>query len=611
MPAAHVVVALLALVAQDATAEQPPHETEVVCIVGAGAAGGMVARTLSQLAPQAELHVFERARQAGGRASVCGVAYGGAHHAYECGGSVIHTANRLAWEVAQRNGLATRRGAAYVGLRGPPTMGIFNFGTGGFDFELGPLTKWPLNLLFVREAKMLWHHGPSLLRLAAVSNAAVSNFGRIYGAVRGSTAGFPSLKPLLEAIDLYAQTRTRLRDVVQDQSGTVRASDELATFADAVSRVNYGQSDISALAGIISLSAKSADLWSVEGGNHRLVEALLNESGARVSLNTHVGAIIKTTPAQCAQGARSRPWLLSSGRGGARVQACDAVVVSLPLHQRNRLNFDIPGFNASTPRWPGALRVDVDTGTSARRFTTQFQRTVTTLVAGRLNPAFFAYAFVPAKGFALACAGLLALCACAWLGDTRDVDGEGRARGSGFVGPRGSVCLILLPVAAVLGGTVVTYAAENNLLHLWGAGAPPPFDRSFSIPDVILTTEHPSAPFSVLGLLEVLDAQQGVGAYKIMSRTPVPAAVLDQLFVYRNDTEVRDWLAYPQYGHANAAWEDMPFVLDDHGLYYTSAIESAGSAIELSMVAGYNAAHLVAEFLSHRPKHHECAQQSV
>ena len=138
-------------------------------------------------------------------------------------------------------------------------MGIYNFGTRRFAFEFGSgaYGGWPLSLFFTRELKLLWHHGPGLLRMTHVANAVVQNFGRVYEAVQ-TNKGFASLRPLLEAVDLYGYTQQRLLAVVRNKTGGIRSTPVLEVFIDGVSRVNYGQSDISALAGIISLSVSNA-----------------------------------------------------------------------------------------------------------------------------------------------------------------------------------------------------------------------------------------------------------------------------------------------------------------------------------------------------------------
>ena len=235
--------------------------------------------------------------------------------------------------------------------------------------------------------------------------------------------------------------------------------------------------------------AKSSDLFAVEGGNWKLMEALLAESGAKLSLNTRIRTVAKQSDAD------GHRWQLVDTNGTRT--ACDAVVVALPLHQRNTVRFSLPGFNASALE-PSALRTSLgDAGAAGagtaegsqpegRRFVTPFQRTVTTLVAGRLNPEYFGSEFFysPAH-FVLGCTTLALLYACTCLDDTSAV-GSGGDRGV-----RLRACCLAVPWAALALSTVIGYAVQENLvLSLHGCGR---FDRTFSVPDIILTTEHPAA----------------------------------------------------------------------------------------------------------------------
>jgi len=84
--------------------------------------------------------------------------------------------------------------------------------------------------------------------------------------------------------------------------------------------------------------------------------------------------------------------------------------------------------------------------------------------------------------------------------------------------------------------------------------------------------------------------------WKIFSQTPLTEEELDHLFTSRQETKVADWLAYPQY-EANQRATLGEFKLHS-GLYYTSAVEFAFSAMETAVLAGRNVANAVRkEFL--------------
>lgn len=76
--------------------------------------------------------------------------------------------------------------------------------------------------------------------------------------------------------------------------------------------------------------------------------------------------------------------------------------------------------------------------------------------------------------------------------------------------------------------------------------------------------------------------------YKIFSQEDLSEIILDEMFETRTVTKAIDWLAYPHYTPPEALGS---FQLHDR-LYYTSAIEWAGSAMEMSAIAGRNVALL-------------------
>jgi len=81
--------------------------------------------------------------------------------------------------------------------------------------------------------------------------------------------------------------------------------------------------------------------------------------------------------------------------------------------------------------------------------------------------------------------------------------------------------------------------------------------------------------------------------WKLFSSRILTNQELDNLFTVRYQTVVKDWLAYPQYGPMKSAadLDDTRFVLSS-GLYYTSGVELAASAMEMSALAAKNVANL-------------------
>lgn len=82
--------------------------------------------------------------------------------------------------------------------------------------------------------------------------------------------------------------------------------------------------------------------------------------------------------------------------------------------------------------------------------------------------------------------------------------------------------------------------------------------------------------------------------WKIFSSRILTEKELDNLFVERLDTTVRDWLAYPEYITKKDPHLGR-FVLAP-GLFYTSDIEWAASAMEMSSIAAKNVVNLALEY---------------
>ncbi|GAB6032858.1 Prenylcysteine oxidase-like [Chamberlinius hualienensis] len=107
----------------------------------------------------------------------------------------------------------------------------------------------------------------------------------------------------------------------------------------------------------------------------------------------------------------------------------------------------------------------------------------------------------------------------------------------------------------------------------------------------ILTT-HENNWFNSISRIYPVDQDEEWNAsstvWKVVSEKALKNEELDEIFEQRKTTLVKSWLAYPHY---NPPDQLGPFVLYP-GLFYTSAIEWAASAMEMSAIAGKNAALL-------------------
>lgn len=83
------------------------------------------------------------------------------------------------------------------------------------------------------------------------------------------------------------------------------------------------------------------------------------------------------------------------------------------------------------------------------------------------------------------------------------------------------------------------------------------------------------------------DPKEGAvaGVYKVFSTEPLTEEQRNYLFESHSETATVDWKAYPHYRPPDISGS---FVLND-GFYYTSPIEWAASAMEMSVISAKNA----------------------
>jgi len=132
-------------------------------------------------------------------------------------------------------------------------------------------------------------------------------------------------------------------------------------------------------------------------------------------------------------------------------------------------------------------------------------------------------------------------------------------------------------------------------------GLPP----TATVPENVLTKEGCASPFNVIQLEVAL--AQGDNLYKLFSNTDVQAD-LDQIFLGVSHVQVQHWpftfpklkpVAVPSAAGSAAASGYQPIVLHDEGsgggILYLNTMESVASAMEGSVIAGRNAAMLIAQ----------------
>lgn len=450
----------------DSTAASRKH----VCIIGAGIAGASTAYFLSRLQEPPRISVFEKESIVGGRVRSL---YACGEKPIEAGASIIASENRLMRHFAKILNLteAERRSSNSLGL-------------------------WNGKKFAVRTAKgryktialFLMRYGNSIFRARWSTRHLLNQYNLLYpkAGVGASWHGYRSVESLLNRTELYNLSQKFFEQVVGNMLSQ-RYIDEMIT---AIIRVNYGQNveDMNALAGFVALAGSGSGLWSISGGNQRIIGGLLRLSGAELRLDTRVFLVRRREGGGFSMVTEST---ISGVDQPNSAQDCDAIVLASPVELAN---VTLPDDIASL--------LDVNRS---------FQQTVATFVRGELNFSTF------------------------------------------------------------------------------GVNAP----------DTVLTVAGSDEMFTSIGLQCDGNSSHSVKPlWKVFSRERLSQKTITRLFDF--DAEIIatvPWLAYPKYAPPERF---APFVADEvHGaFFYTSPLESAGAAMEMSALSGANAAALLAARLN-------------
>ncbi|KAF4016479.1 hypothetical protein G4228_007911 [Cervus hanglu yarkandensis] len=111
----------------------------------------------------------------------------------------------------------------------------------------------------------------------------------------------------------------------------------------------------------------------------------------------------------------------------------------------------------------------------------------------------------------------------------------------------------------------------------------------------VLTTDNPDLFINSIGLVSPVEEDSNpqpkadiAHVWKIFSAAPLSKEQILKLFVSYDYAVKQSWLAYPHYTPP----EKCPSIILHDRLYYLNGIEFAASAMEMSAIAGYNAALL-------------------
>lgn len=121
----------------------------------------------------------------------------------------------------------------------------------------------------------------------------------------------------------------------------------------------------------------------------------------------------------------------------------------------------------------------------------------------------------------------------------------------------------------------------------------PGTEGAHGTPGNVYVAENCSTTLSSMALHVRVNATHGV--YKLFSREALDPTFLDALFTSYSILHHRDWKAYPAF---HPPEQMCPFVLRPYErIFYTSALETAVSAMEISAIAARNVAILLAQSL--------------
>jgi len=323
-----------------------------VIVVGAGVAGASTAlQVRERLGESVDITVLEANEHVGGRAHRLEFA----GEVVEVGGTLLHSTNTLVLDLMKRLGIDRAR-AAEDSPASSGTIGIWDgdrfavhIKAGGWRFLASVIARYRLR---------------SLRALAAAAKDGLARVESLYPQLAAG-APFASPAALAEAGGLTELTKISLADHLVRHGVSRRVVDEIAT---GILRNMYNQHPtISAMAGVVGVigaGLAGGSLFSVEGGNHLLVEGSLRLAGAAVRTGSRVVAVRE-----------DRTVVLEDGTE----LAADIVVLAVPL-----------------------AVAGIELPTSIALPSTEYRKVHVTLVAGNPSPSYFGVATPPSTIFTTA-----------------------------------------------------------------------------------------------------------------------------------------------------------------------------------------------------------------
>ncbi|MDR0594554.1 MAG: FAD-dependent oxidoreductase [Bifidobacteriaceae bacterium] len=324
-----------------------------IAIIGGGAAGAGAAWELHKsLGGEARISLFERAEHVGGRA--WDLTFAGCH--MEVGGVLFHSTGQITKQMMEFTG--AREAVPSLSIDGKKETYAF-WTKAGFPV----LTRVSLASMALG---ILKHVGvPSALKVTRRAIKMAERYEGVYQRLR-ERAAFATPDELFGELGLLEPTKISAAEYFK----RLGVNDRMAyDVVEAITHNMYNQGlEMNALACLVGLAGAGlagGHLFVIDGGNWTLFDKMLRKAGVELRVNRPVRRVVATSAADAA----GRPFSYQVQTADGRSDDFDAVILAAPPALAD-------------------LAVEVD-GRALPVVAHPYQKVVTTLVVGELNPAYF------------------------------------------------------------------------------------------------------------------------------------------------------------------------------------------------------------------------------
>ncbi|XP_011301154.1 prenylcysteine oxidase [Fopius arisanus] len=326
-----------------------------VAIIGGGIGGASAAHFISELFENfVDIELFE-ADKIGGRLATVTLQ----NNQYEAGGSIIHDRNQL-----------MKRFSKLLGLEPRPNSGSELYGIWNGDEFIFQESNYEIITL----VKLIYRYGTDPVYLHRYLDSILDDFDKIYK-LHDDGHGFLNVTDFLAAMNprFPEMLQVSIRDHLTNLGYSNRLIDELV---QSTLVVNYGQeTDVHSFVGCVSVTGAGSSLWSIKGGNKRVVEGLLNKH-KHIRIRPHIVEKIKYNEQYdwADKISSDYPYTVThKGENDGQADEYDIVIVTAPLTSDHRMLIEFQNF----PNNENFI------------FSGNYQTTYATFIEGELNHTYF------------------------------------------------------------------------------------------------------------------------------------------------------------------------------------------------------------------------------